>query len=489
MSPKATRTKAAHAKPTAAKSTQASARKPAAKASSARTTASIKPGKHRSAPLTVYRTGHGNHGLGTTKAPPRYTAALPPVVPEPAPPVEPVVTGAAAVEYPDQLRSYFNHLQALEAGGRPLSAHDGTVRTLQFGDSHTAADMFTGRMRALVQAKFGNGGAGFSFAGHPFAGYRILGTSRSQSPGWIAEGVHFTKIYDTQLGLGGVANTSTHAGDDVVLDAPCSRMEVQYLDQPGGGSFSLLEDGVVLSTAGTDGTDGPATLAEPCAPPATSDAAANQFATHHFEVQAQSSAPVRLLGFVTEQPGATYEAIGLNGAEASLMLRWNQRDFQTYLKQRDPALIVLAYGTNEAGNSNWTYAAYRAMLGRLVDMLHQTTPDASILLVGPPDRSTRVGRGRRAGWTPYAATLHITEAQRDTCREHGCAFWSWRDRMGGLGSMNRWAADGLAQGDHVHFTSSGYVRLADFFYSDILAAYHAWQAANPPAAAASVTLP
>jgi hypothetical protein len=51
--------------------------------------------------------------------------------------------------------------------------------------------------------------------------------------------------------------------------------------------------------------------------------------------------------------------------------------------------------------------------------------------------------------------------------------------MGGLGSMNLWAADGLAQGDHVHFTSRGYVQLADYLYSDIIAAYTAWKKTNP----------
>ena len=94
---------------------------------------------------------------------------------------------------------------------------------------------------------------------------------------------------------------------------------------------------------------------------------------------------------------------------------------------------------------------------------------------------TRGGRRRSYSWKTYDETLHITDAQRDTCKTHGCAFWSWRDRMGGLGSMNVWAADGLAQGDHTHFTSRGYVELADDLYSDIIAAYTRWKTANPVA--------
>ncbi len=429
--------------------------------------------KGRSGFAKVYRTGHGNHGLGTTKPAPRYTAPLPSVAEEIAP-VRPPVVGAGAIEFAGNLSGFFGRLAAIEAGDRTQ-----TTRILQFGDSHTAADMMTGRMRSLMQARFGDGGAGFTYAGHPFAGYRILGTSRAQSAGWLTEGVHFTKIQDTQLGLGGVANTSTRAGETVELDAPCQRMELQYLDQPGGGSFSLLEDGQTVKNVSTDNSftgdgPGPETLSTECTPGVE----------HHFEVVADSSAPVRLLGFVTEQPGVTYEAIGLNGAEAALMTRWDQAMFATYLKQRDPALIVLAYGTNEASDHNWTYEAYRSLMGKLVDELHATVPEASVLVIGPPDRSIRVSRGGRRrsySWKTYDETLHITDAQRDTCRTHGCAFWSWRDRMGGLGSMNVWAADGLAQADHTHFTSRGYVELADDLYSDIIAAYTKWKTANPAA--------
>ncbi len=440
----------------------------------------------------AYRTGHGDRGVGTLQVPPRYTAPLPPpaaldqapitpsaawptpITPVPVIPVpaEPVVSGKAAIENASQLDAFFRQLQVLESG-----KSTGTTRILQFGDSHTAADMFTGRMRSLLQVHFGNGGAGFSYAGHPFAGYRILGTSRAQSPGWVSEGVHFTQIYDTRLGLGGVANTSTRSGETITLDAPCTKMELEYLDQPDGGGFSLLEDGETVATTSTDTSTkavpdaGPDTLSETCTPNVI----------HRFEVVTDSSRPVRLLGFVTEQPGITYEALGLNGAEAGLILRWNQPIFTDYLRQRDPALIVLAYGTNEAGNKNWTYEAYRDLMARVVDQLHAITPGASILVMGPPDRSTRVGRGTRrhpAAYLPYSNTLHITSAQREVCRTHGCAFWSWRDRMGGLGSMNRWVADGLAQPDHTHFTSAGYVQLADYLYSDILSAYDAWKAEN-----------
>jgi hypothetical protein len=452
-----TKKKAASVKPRGASSASAKHAK-STKAAPSRTK------RHHGPPLTAYRTGHGDSGVGTTRVPAPYTAPapLPSVATGPAPITPSSLPGR--IEFPESLDHFFARLKDEESGDNQQ-----TVRILQFGDSHTAADMFTGRMRSLFQQRFGNGGAGFTYAGHPFAGYRILGTSRAQSNGWVDEGVHFNKIVNTELGLGGVANTSTHAGDSIGLDAPCALLQVQYLNQPDGGSFSVTEDGRELGHVSTDNPVSAETFESPC----TSSSESGLI--HHFQVVADSGRPVRLFGTVTERPGTTYEALGLNGAEAALMLRWDQPIFTSYLKQRDPSLIVLAYGTNEASNHNWTYESYSEVMGKIVDMLHATVPDASVLVVGPPDRSLRVGRRRSAHWQTFAATVRISDAQRDVCKTHGCAFWDWRARMGGLGSMNRWASEGLAQQDHTHFTSAGYIQLADLFYSDIIGAYEVWK--------------
>src|SRR5712671_3054323 len=87
------------------------------------------------------------------------------------------------IENPLALQPFFDQLHQLETDpGSQL------VRVIQFGDSHTAGDSFTGALRTLFQQKFGDGGAGFQFAGYPFAGYHIRGTKRAQSTGWLALG-------------------------------------------------------------------------------------------------------------------------------------------------------------------------------------------------------------------------------------------------------------------------------------------------------------
>jgi lysophospholipase L1-like esterase len=48
--------------------------------------------------------------------------------------------------------------------------------------------------------------------------------------------------------------------------------------------------------------------------------------------------------------------------------------------------------------------------------------------------------------------------------------------MGGAGSINNWASQGLAQGDRVHLSSAGYTRMGSMFYEDIIDAFKKYQA-------------
>jgi hypothetical protein len=364
------------------------------------------------------------------------------------------------VENAEVLGPFFDRLSELEQDPK-----SGPVRVIQFGDSHTAADVFTGALRSLFQSKFGDGGAGFQFAGYPFAGYRIHGTKRAQSTGWLVLGTHLRDIGDGLVGLGGVSLSTERAGSWVTVDADANLLEVQYLLQPGGGHVEIYDGDVRMATVSTAGPEaaGHFELAVPGG-------------AHHFEVRTVDEAPVRLLGLVTENAsGATYEAAGINGAEASLFLRWNEGLQETLMAERSPALIVLSYGTNEASDRNWTEESYAAMFRQIVARCRRAAPKAAILVVGPPDRALRIGR---RGWAPFSGVDRIVQAQRSVCRQMGCAYWDQRRRMGGLGSMQDWVSVQWAQGDHTHFTVEGYNELASALFSDIVQQYSAYLGAH-----------
>jgi lysophospholipase L1-like esterase len=377
-------------------------------------------------------------------------------------------TPATPFLYPHNLIPFFRALATLQS-----VTPTPTVRILQFGDSHTAADLFSGELRTILQTRFGNGGLGFQYPGHPFAGYRLAGSSRSQTPGWVTEGNKFTHLGDGDLGLGGISISTSHPGESVSVSTTCATLQIQYLRQPDGGRLRFTDNGTYISEISTTSADGQ---------PPTSAGSLTYACTpgvHDFRLATLDHAPVRLLGLITEQPGLTYECLGINGAVAPLMLRWNQAIFADYLRQRDPSLIVLAYGTNEAAQSASTNADYIAQFHRLLQNLHRIVPQAAILVLGPYDRATRQGRGRRSAWATYLGTDRILNDQKEACRAEHCAFYDERARMGGPGAMLRWASAGYAQPDRTHLTGTGYRALADALSRDLIAAYQVWQQSDP----------
>src|ERR1700678_1667798 len=130
---------------------------------------------------------------------------------------------------PGALAPIFEQLLRLANG----QSHD-PVHILHFGDSHTAADEWTGGLRDLFQQRFGDGGSGFSVAGHPFAGYRRFDARSSATAGWQSEGMR-TGNGDGYYGLGGISIAASTPGQMVTVNTDCERIEIDYLQQPGGG--------------------------------------------------------------------------------------------------------------------------------------------------------------------------------------------------------------------------------------------------------------
>ena len=360
-----------------------------------------------------------------------------------------------SLEQPAELAGLFERLYRLSVESREEPVH-----ILHFGDSHTAGDEWTARLRSLFQERFGDGGSGFSLAGHPFAGYRRLDASGGSIGGWKAAGF-LAAGGDGYFGLGGVSLSTDRSGQSVYLNAASDRLEVHYLQQPNGGNLALYEDERLVEEFSTAGPLAPEERTFEIRP-----------GKHRYVLKTTSSGPVRLFGWVADKRrGVTYESLGLNGARASLMLRWDEQMLGHYLLGRDPALIVLAYGTNDAVEFQSSIERYQETFSNLLVRLRRMSPEAAILVVGPPDFSLR---GHDRSPTP-AEVERIVEAQQNASRENGCAFWDMRKHMGGFGSIRDWAAAGLAQRDFVHFSPAGYRQLADALFADLMTYYETYK--------------
>ncbi len=167
--------------------------------------------------------------------------------------------------------------------------------------------------------------------------------------------------------------------------------------------------------------------------------------------------------------GVSYENFGINGARASRPLQWDWSLLAEQFALRPPALIVIGYGTNEAGDADLNLKTYQQTFTELLQRFHEAAPNASLLVLAPPDRAA----WRNGRWQSLATLPGLIETQRHAAFAQGAAFWNLYEAMGGAGSIHRWRAQQqpLAQADHVHLTAAGYRLVAQTLYGALRRSY------------------
>ncbi len=367
---------------------------------------------------------------------------------------------------PDHLAHLFQRLAGLDDG----HGHD-DVRILQFGDSHTAADMGTGAFRRHMQSRFGDGGRGFVSIGRPWKSYVQEGVRGGMTEQFEPQRMRFKDDHsDGSFGLLGVGVGSSAAGARAWSDITprFAHVEVDYLEQPRGGTFDVFIDGAHAGRVATR-------AAQPGSGFAAYDIADG---SHQVEVRTLGDGDVRLFGMTLDRPqvGIVVDALGINGAQIFTALRWNEDHFAEQVRHQAPDLVVLAYGTNEAVEPHLEDADYERGLVDLLGRISRAAPGSACMLLGPPDLA-RWTKGTR-GYHTWPRVLEISAIQRRVARAAGCAFYDQMEAMGGPGSIAAWAEEPepRAQGDRMHLTRTGYTQVGTALATDVLRAYDEWRA-------------
>jgi lysophospholipase L1-like esterase len=339
------------------------------------------------------------------------------------------------------------------------------VRVMHFGDSHTAADILTAEIRRSFQRDFGDGGAGYMVPRNPMSTPR-RGVLSGATSGWAIDGIGGRVEPNGIYGLAGISLATTQADERAWIEATCNHFEVYYLRQPGGGTIDILVDGQSV-------LEQPISLASDAPLPDYFTAPIPADRMHRIEVRTVTPGKTRILGIVTEHiaPGVSYDVLGINGARAKRLISWNDTAFVDNIVQRKPDLIIIAYGTNEVTDDDWTIESYQRMFANILRRFRRAAPQASIIVYGPPDRADVSLAGSKMP--------AMIAAQRRAALEVGAAFWSSYGAMGGAGSMDVWASIGLGQGDRVHLSKDGYIKMGSMFYEDISDAYKKYLARTP----------
>ena len=375
---------------------------------------------------------------------------------------------AAAAEVPvphgpgHELVNFYAALRGLEKHKR--AEH---VRVVWLGDSHGAADIWSGALRTALQKRFGNGGAGFVHIG--LRGYRHDGIKHEVPGKWltrprgpatsIAQG-------DGIFGLGGVLMYS---------DEPGPRAAITIADQPAPLPPSLTWDlcyrlgsakaEITVQLTGAKTTTVRASATEPFGVIRHLVLTSNGIGAT-MNVAPADGLP-EFCGVVIEadpktQPGVVLDTLGINGARLNTPLAWNEASWTSELARRAPALVILEYGTNEASDLVIKAEQYTSRLKRVIGRVRTVAPNADCLVLAPTDRADTLER------TPL-----VRDALKEAARVVGCGFWDTYAAMGGKGSILTWRSEQppRAAPDGVHLTYKGYRELGDKLSAEVLAGY------------------
>ena len=367
---------------------------------------------------------------------------------------------------PEALNGVFEALSRVEAGGAPAPVH-----ILQIGDSHTAGDRITGKLRAALQARFGDGGRGVLPPGVPYEGYAPLQVEVTAS-GWtttLAPLAGNAGYVRAGVGLTGVQAITVQPGNTLTLrlDTLSPALVRIELCGTGPGRLQVAADEETWTMAFDDGA---CRSVRP-------DRIHRQVELRALD-GALSLHAVRL----TSGPGGVeLSNLGVVGATLRDLAARDQRVVARELAAWRPALIILAFGTNEGFDDGLDARTYEALLRGQIVRLRRLAPGASLMILGAPD-ALRNGvvngcsaDGRRS---PPPSLAVVRDVQRRVAADMGVAFWDWHGRMGGDCSADRLAMRGepFMLRDRVHFNTAGSDWIGGVLHADLMTAYAAWSA-------------
>jgi lysophospholipase L1-like esterase len=163
--------------------------------------------------------------------------------------------------------------------------------------------------------------------------------------------------------------------------------------------------------------------------------------------------------------GVVISAMGINGSELSQWSRWRGNWMQEDLNSTKADLVIIAYGTNEAFNSNIDISATEQLWESSIEQIKKALPMAGILIIGAPEslKSTAGACGVRAPQLD-----NIQKMQQRVAIKEKTLYWSWQGALGGSCSMKKLMLEGLARKDGVHFTQKGYNFAADQLADELI---------------------
>lgn len=367
------------------------------------------------------------------------------------------------------LDSFLAALRQTKATGSP-------TRIAYFGDSMIEGDLVTGDLRNSLQTEFGGTGVGYVPINSVTADFRAT-IRQSYSPNWREYNLVSTKVPEAcPLGISGHSFSPRQLPDSSWVQFQASRQwaplrrftEAHLFYGPGDG-----QDEVLVTTDGhrvPHALSGTAAVNEMVLKPGTPARAMRlAFATH-------DARPVYGVSFESPQ-GVTLDNFSFRGNSGMSLTRIPAAQLMAFGNVLDYRLIILHYGVNVAHASVKNYGFYERAMTRVVDRMQRAFPNASILIIGMSDKSSRI----EGEFVTDPSVPRLVAAQQRLASRNHAAFWNLFEAMGGENSMVGWVENkpALANHDYTHVNSRGARKIADLLYAYLMEQY-----AHPTAARA-----
>ncbi len=337
------------------------------------------------------------------------------------------------------------------------------------GDSHMAADLFTGHVRSLLQQNYGEGNGLLLPLGQPHPGIRSAAVSVQASAGWTYRTVMNTPADSRFLLSGTLAESS---GPDQTLLWQTRRrplafetIELVFQTGPQAGEIELVLDGETLGQFDLSRHDD-GILAIPLQPKAGGDGAFRSLL-----LATRSARPVVLLQVLVkaQASGISVISTGYPGATFSVLDRLDSAGFDQALQQLKPDVLVLAFGTNEGFDDNLSMPRYQQVLARQAGRFKKLLPQTQMALISPP-AGGRANTAQDCGWMEPPKLAQVRQAQDQLAQSQTLPLWSWSAIMPQSCAGHQWTLDQprLMADDHIHLTGEGYRRSAEAFVTFVM---------------------
>lgn len=364
----------------------------------------------------------------------------------------------------NRLNHFFEELHALQ------TKKDTIINIVHLGDSHIQAGHLPGKIRRLLQEKYGNAGRGW------IAPFKISRTNEpddyfitTNNKEWTT-GRCIQNIKKTPIGLGGIGILTQKSPVDFNIKiAPVNGAGYSFNKiisyrgekaQPLAPKnqipvYNSIDQTPIVSGLKTD-TFEFSKLVDECLLKTFESGASNENLYFGFNLS-------------NGQSGILYHSIGVNGA---MFVNYTNENYIQQLTTLNPSLLIISLGTNETFGRNFRSEEFEAQVERLVKLIKKYMPDTNIILTTPPEVYKRIRVNNKRTYTRNKNTEFAAKAICKVATIEKVACWDLFTISGGKGSNTMWHKKGYLNTDRIHFTREGYRYQGEMFYNSLMSAYN-----------------